>query len=39
MLNETRKQEVLALIEKLIAQQSYSGHEDGVAKELKAAIT
>ena len=39
MLSETRQNEVIELIKKLIAQQSYSGHEDGVANELKAFMT
>lgn len=36
MLNEKRKEEVLSLTKKLVAQQSYSGCEGGVAAELKA---
>ena len=35
MLNEARKEEVLELAKVLISQQSYSGHEGGVAAELE----
>lgn len=35
MLNEARKDEVIELAKALVAQQSYSGHEDGVAAEMK----
>ena len=35
MLTEERKQIVIDLARKLISHQSYSGHEDGVAAELK----
>ncbi len=35
MLNEVRKEEVLELAKVLISQQSYSGHEGGVAAELE----
>jgi len=36
MLNEKRKNEVIELTRKLIGEQSYSGHEDGVVKVLKS---
>lgn len=35
MLNAERKEEVIGLAKALVGQQSYSGHEDGVVKELK----
>ena len=39
MLSEIRQNEVIELATKLCAQQSYSGHEDGVVNELKAFMT
>ena len=39
MLSEQRKQELIDLVKKLVAKQSYSGHEDGVAAELNTYMT
>lgn len=35
MLNQTQQEQVIALCQKLIQSQSYSGHEDGVVARLK----
>jgi hypothetical protein len=39
MLSNERQQQVVALCQKLIQQQSYSGHEDGVVKALSEYLT
>ena len=39
MLSNERQAEVVALCQKLIQQQSYSGHEDGVVKALTEYLT
>lgn len=39
MLSEERKEEVLGLARRLVAQQSYSGQEQGAAEELKQYMT
>ena len=36
MLSKERQEQVVELCQKLIRQQSYSGHEDGVVAELSA---
>lgn len=35
MINQEVKDQAIALCQKLVQQQSYSGHEDGVAKVLE----